>query len=65
MLAVGRWLGSDTEKTLRSAYREYKVKTYTWSKEAKQRAAERAGDRRFRASGEALKKLAASLEEDW
>lgn len=64
--AVGRFMGKDAEKALRAAFHEHKVKLYTWSPEAKKQASDRAVDRQFRASGERLRELAASLEgDDW
>lgn len=66
VLAVGRFIGKDAEKDLRAAFKSYRVKLYTWSPEHREKAKERAAERKFRGAGERLKELAASLEaEDW
>lgn len=66
VLAVGRFIGKDAEKDLRAAFKSYRVKLYTWSLEHREKAKERAAERKFRGAGERLKELAASLEaEDW
>jgi hypothetical protein len=64
--AVGRFMGKDAEKALRDAFRDHRVKLYTWSAKAKKQASERSVDRKFRSSGERLRELVASLErDDW
>lgn len=58
-----RWL-PESEPALREAFRFFKVKTTTWSPEAKAAASERAHQRRFTEAGERTRALLAALESD-
>jgi hypothetical protein len=52
----------DSYEPLRTAFREHRVKTQTWSEEARQAASERAIQRRFVEAGAATRDLLARLE---
>ncbi len=61
---VTRFIGQSQGTTLRAAFRFEKIKTSTWSPEARAAASERSLQKRFTDAGDRARQLLAELEEE-
>jgi hypothetical protein len=61
---VQQFAPTATSNAVRASFREHKVKTFTWSEDAKAAAKVRAAEKQFRSTAERARALVAALEAD-